>query len=65
MAVDGERTAGDDDLLPARVRLGLKDPGDLPSIGDGGLELTLLESLSAPDDRLREAVDVFDKVVFT
>lgn len=63
--MDGDSIAGEDDLLLDRARLGLKGPGNLPSIGDGGLELTPLESLSAPDDLLRDAADVFENVVLT
>jgi hypothetical protein len=55
VAMEGERTAGEDDRLAARARVGLTEPGYLPSVGDGGLELTLLVSLSAPEDLLRDA----------
>jgi hypothetical protein len=67
VAVDGDKTAGEDDRLLGRVRVGwgLKGRENLPSMGDGGFEPPRLESISAPEDRLRDTVDELERFVFT
>lgn len=67
VAVEGDKTAGEDDrlLVRARVGWGLKGRENLPSIGEGGFEPLRLESISAPEERLRDTVDELERFVFT